>query len=784
MQEKYEGFFISDSHLETNFLNICKCFRLTEQLKKWQNMNSHSPLLLRRGFFAIMTFLFDVISTVGFGIALLLAFRIQKNLLGHPSRFFLCLFLFVYILAGTTNILRHSGLTTLLDRYEYYAQLLFPPLFLFFIFPIFSLYVFSVFMKHDFATRIKAEASLKESEAKYRNLFEDSLEGICVSRENHVVEANKAFLDLFGYDSLADINGKPFFGDLCEQGDSEQPMVIDAGNLAPDTRYECRIIRKDGEFREVEISASAILREDNQYIQSTIIDITAKNQAAEVVRQAKEQWERTFNTVPELISILDERNRFVRVNKKLAEKLKTDPDSLIGQDFHKVVHGIEGGLENPLSATLDIDPNQTVEIYEEGQDGFYLVSISPLTNYEGKFIGSVRVAHDITELKNVEAKLEAARAFLQSIIDGVSDSIMVIDTDYRVRLINKAAAELHGVSLPLADNHFCHKVSHNSDIPCHGDEHPCPLQTVTETKKPIILNHKHQKPDGTIYSVEIAASPLFNQAGEVTGIAEIGRDITEKLQREEEDKKFKERLFQQQKNQSIATLARGIAHDFNNMLGTVLGNVELFQMGSESREVECGMVETIGSAAQHMTDLTRQLMAYAEEGAYKIEELDLNLIIRNTLKITRRGITADIEVKTDLDPELWHIVGDPGQMSQMLVNMLTNGFEAMAETGGTLHITTSNIEKEQKWECSHHNLHNAGPYILIRIADTGPGISAEVADQIFEPFVTTKFLGRGLGLAAVIGIVKGHGGCVTVDHDMPVGACFNVLLPVKKEPLA
>jgi PAS domain S-box-containing protein len=633
-------------------------------------------------------------------------------------------------------------------------------------------------MKHDFVNRLKAEASLKESEAKYRNLFEDSLEGICLSRQNHVVEANKAFLDLFGYSTTMEISEKPFFGVLIEEEDmqTQQPLVLGADQLTPGTPCECRIIRKTGEFRDVEISASAVIRGQDQYIQSTIIDITAKKQAVGVVRRAKEEWERTFDTVPDLIAILDEQNRFTRVNKKLAEKLQVEPDSLIGLDFHKVVHGID--RETGVFPTAhDIEPRQTVEIYEEGPEGFYLVSISPLTNKEGKFIGSVRVAHDITELKRAERKLETARAFLQSIIDGVTDSIMVIGTDYRVRLINKAATQLHAVTLPLSDKHFCYSISHHEDRPCRGEEHPCPLQTVTETKEPVVLVHRHKKSDGSVFAVEISASQLLNHDGEVAGIIEIGRDITKKLQLEEEEQKFKARLFQQQKNQSIATLARGIAHDFNNMLGTVLGNVELFQMGSESREAECNMLETIGSAAQHMTDLTRQLLAYAEEGAYKMETINLNKIIKESLQISRRGTAATIEIVTELMPDLWPVVADPGQMSQMLVNLLTNGFEAMAEISGTLTIRSANLIKEYDWECPHHNIHKAGRYIHITVMDTGPGIPAEVATQIFEPFVTTKFLGRGLGLAAVIGIVKGHGGCVSVADDTSAGTAFHVLLP-------
>jgi PAS domain-containing protein len=140
-----------------------------------------------------LSIIFHIFSTIGFGLALLLAFRIQKNLLGHPSRIFLTLFLLIYFLVGISNVLKQGGITNYFDRFEYFAEMLFPPAFLFFIFPIFSLYIFSIYMKQDFEKRMEIEESLIESEKKFRHLSEEIADGVAVIIAGKVQWVNKIF---------------------------------------------------------------------------------------------------------------------------------------------------------------------------------------------------------------------------------------------------------------------------------------------------------------------------------------------------------------------------------------------------------------------------------------------------------------------------------------------------------------------------------------------------------------------------------------------------------------
>ena len=730
-----------------------------------------------------LTLIFHIFSTIGFGLALLLAFRIQKNLLGHPSRIFLSLFLLIYFLVGVSNVLKQGGVTNYFDRFEYFAEILFPPAFLFFIFPIFSLYIFSIYMKQDFEKRMEIEESLIESEKKFRNLSEEIADGVAVIIDGQIKWVNKIFPKIFGfeYDELLDKNIDSLMQAVPPALHKNPVLHNNAAENQPETRYETTGFLKDGGTISIEVSEKSITFDNRPALQIIARDITERKLAQEEINRAKMEWEQTFNTVPDMITILDSSNKILRANKSMAKYLNSSRDELVGKNFYMLVHGNENPAEITSPESIAAYCNgQSVEIYEEHPDEHYLVSISPLHDDRGNYIGSVRVAHNITELKQVQNELEATRAFLQSIIDGVTESIMVIDKNYRIRLINKAATKVHDVGLPLAESLLCYQVSHQSVKPCHGEEHPCPLKKVLETKQPVTLVHTHKRANGTEYAVEISASPIIGSDGEISGIIEVGRDITEKLRLEKEEKEFRARLFQQQKDQSIALIAKGIAHDFNNLLGTVIGNVDLLQMGSAPKEDECGIVEAIGSAAHRMSDLTTQLLAYAKGGTYKLERFVINSLILQTLKFSHTGEATKINISQNLAKDLWPILGDPNQMKQMLVNIFTNAFEAMEDTGGTLTVETRNLTKETDWQCSFHTVHPEGSYVLIDITNTGPEIPAEISTQIFEPFYTTKSLGRGLGLAAVAGIVQNHGGCISFESS-PEETTFHILLPRASE---
>ncbi len=387
--------------------------------------------------------------------------------------------------------------------------------------------------------------------------------------------------------------------------------------------------------------------------------------------------------------------------------------------------------------------------------------------------------HENEARKQTEQKLLLAKKeekdqhiFLQSVIDSVTDPIMVISPDYRIKLMNVTAQKDRS-----ADDTFCYKVSHGADYPCSNDGHPCPLRDVLSTKKPVTAIHAHKGLSGRETIVEITASPIFDSMGSVMFIIELCRDITDRVRQETERKKMDKRVFYQQKEESIATLAGGIAHDFNNILMGVLGNAELLKMRFQLKPEESGPVASIIAGVERMADLTRQMLAYAKGGKYQIKNVLLDSAIKKALELSYKDKAMATRTAINLPQDLWPVMADENQIIQAFVNLCKNAFEATEEHGGTLTISAKNLASRPSWICSFHHEHPAGDYVSISVSDTGDGIPPEIADKVFDPFVTTKFMGRGLGLSAVLGIVQNHGGCITFSSEAGKGATFHILIP-------
>ncbi|MDP2158105.1 MAG: PhnD/SsuA/transferrin family substrate-binding protein, partial [Nitrospirota bacterium] len=385
-----------------------------------------------------------------------------------------------------------------------------------------------------------------------------------------------------------------------------------------------------------------------------------------------------------------------------------------------------------------------------------------------------------TEQKLLVAEKEALDQliFLQSIIDSVPDPVMVISPDYRIKLMNVEAKK------DLSDGDtFCYQVSHQADSPCGDKDHPCPIRDVLRTEKPLSAIHTHKGATGRETIVEITASPIFDSTGNVAYVIEICKDITERLRQEAEQKRMDKKLFSQQKEESITTLAGGIAHDFNNILMGVLGYAELLKLRFQLKPEELQPVDSIIAGVERMAELTRQMLAYAKKGKYQIKNVFLSSAIRKALDLSHKGTAMATRTVISFPEDLWPVLADENQIIQAFVNLCNNAFEATEERGGTLTISAENLASRPSWTCSLQHEHPAGDYVSISVSDTGDGIPSAIADKVFEPFVTTKFMGRGLGLPAVSGIVQNHGGCITFSSEAGRGTTFHILLPRSEKPV-
>lgn len=235
-------------------------------------------------------------------------------------------------------------------------------------------------------------------------------------------------------------------------------------------------------------------------------------------------------------------------------------------------------------------------------------------------------------------------------------------------------------------------------------------------------------------------------------------------------------LLEAARLEAAATLAKGIAHEYNNMMTVILGNIELLKMEPKIAAAEAESLEEIAASAKKAADLAGRMLDFAQIGRHATREIDMNEIITQALQLQLTPLPAQVAVAKNLEPRIWKINGDPAQMSQVVINLCRNAFESLADRG-EINITTANLLLDPA-AAEIDNYIEAGRYVCMSIRDTGSGMDSETLAHAFEPFFTTRFQGRGLGLAAAYGIVKQHRGHMTIDSTAGTGTTAKVYLPV------
>jgi two-component system cell cycle sensor histidine kinase/response regulator CckA len=280
----------------------------------------------------------------------------------------------------------------------------------------------------------------------------------------------------------------------------------------------------------------------------------------------------------------------------------------------------------------------------------------------------------------------------------------------------------------------------------------------------------NRRKDGTHYTEEQTITPVRNEEGEITHFIGIKRDLTE-------EKRLQEQFLQAQKMEVVGRLAGGIAHDFNNLLTVINGTTSMVLMALSADSPLRADFELIDQAGGRAAALTRQLLAFSRKQVLAPMVLNLGQHVKNTASILRRLIGEDIKLVVDVAADVHNVLADPGQLEQVLMNLAVNGRDAMPH-GGTLTIAAYNFNVDHASTEDPADL-TAGPYVVVKIADTGVGMSPEIRTRIFEPFFTTKENGKGtgLGLATVYGIVKQSAGSLSVESEPGRGSSFKVFLP-------
>jgi len=279
--------------------------------------------------------------------------------------------------------------------------------------------------------------------------------------------------------------------------------------------------------------------------------------------------------------------------------------------------------------------------------------------------------------------------------------------------------------------------------------------------------------DGTCYWVDTTIVPTLDRDGRPAQFVAIRADITQR-------KLGEEALRQSQKLESLGVLAGGIAHDFNNLLTSILGNCSLSALALPEASPVQAYLQQIEMASARAAELTRKMLAYAGKGRLAVQMVDLNWLLLGMRPLLEACASQGPAVALDLAPGLPELLGDPDQLQQVVLNLVTNAREAVGEAGaGPVTLRTGAREVAQTLLSAQAPATPIlpGAYVTLEVLDPGCGMAPDLLNRIFDPFFSTRFTGRGLGLPAVLGIVRGHGGGIQVESEPGRGSCFRVLLP-------
>ena len=370
---------------------------------------------------------------------------------------------------------------------------------------------------------------------------------------------------------------------------------------------------------------------------------------------------------------------------------------------------------------------------------------------------------------------------LMAIIESSEDAIISKSLDGTVMTWNGGAEKIFGYTA----EEMIGKPMLSIFPPDHIDEEHAILEAICRGETVEHFETVRVRKDGLKIDISATISPIKDShSGAICGVSKIARDISELKRAGEERAKLERQMLQTQKLESLGVLAGGIAHDFNNILMTIVGNVDLALIRINKESPGRNNLLQVQDAVAKAADLAQQMLAYSGKGKFSIEDIDLNILIQEMTHMLEVSISKRAVLRLNLHHSLPSVTADATQLRQIIMNLVINASEAIADKSGIIVITTGCMN------CDRHYLDQLtldqqipeGTYVYLEISDTGCGMDRETMSKIFDPFFTTKFTGRGLGMAAVIGIIRGHKGAIKVYSELSKGTTFKVFLPAVNMP--
>ncbi len=486
---------------------------------------------------------------------------------------------------------------------------------------------------------------------------------------------------------------------------------------------------------------------------------------------------RAMELLPTGFAMTDLAGTYLQVNPAFCRLLGRQEKEILGhpieefsypQDFLRQRHFMEALLEGRRE-TFQMEKRY---VRADGSEVWALMHTAVLRDEDGKPFRLACQVQDISDRVASERALATSLDRFSSLLATLDQGVMEIDTAGEILYGNAAAARILGVSEELIGTRSIWSEDwHVVDLEQNPlPKEKLPLAQVLRTEKPVRgVRLGLIRPNGELVWMMMNSEPLIDFQGQLSGAVATFLDETEVLKREKA-------LFQSQKLESLGLLAGGIAHDFNNLLGAMLMNLGMARTLVEPETNLARHVEVAEGLAEKSADLTRQLLAYAGRSKPKAEPVAIGQLVADMGRLLRASLPKTLEFSMQLEPELPSIRGDRAQLQQVILNLITNAADAMGDRHGHLWLRTRRMDPSSKGVPDAAKA-LASSLVEVSVEDQGCGMDEVTLSRIFDPFFTTKAKGRGLGLAALQGIVRAHGGVVTVESEKDIGTTFRLWFP-------
>jgi len=502
----------------------------------------------------------------------------------------------------------------------------------------------------------------------------------------------------------------------------------------------------------------------------------------DLLRTSEQQLQGLMENSPGSIYVKDVDGRYLAVNRRFTELHGRAREDFIGfSDFDLFPPELAARVrKSDAQVMAGAEPLELEESFQLN-DGVHInvVHKFPLINAAGGVHGVCAIATDITERKHAEAEVRESRRQLESLLGQLPGMAFRFSNDGHLTpvYVSRGAAGLTGhTARDFLEKHITlEEIIHPED----RQRVRAAVGAAVKKRRSFEVEYRLIDRAGREKWVLERGQGIHDETGALLFIEGLAIDITQRKDAESEKLLVERRLLEGQKLESIGVLAGGIAHDFNNLLTGIIGNANLASLDLPTQSPVRNNLKQIEIASQRAAELCQQMLAYAGKGRFVVQPVELGALVTTTLPLLQASISKRAKLRFELEPDLPAVLSDPTQLRQIIMNLVINASEALGERDGEIAITTNLVHPAADWfdGAPLAPPETSMPFVRLEVRDSGCGMTDESITKIFEPFYTTKFTGRGLGLAAVLGIIRSHRGGLIVRSGIGKGSIFALFFP-------